>query len=302
LFSGWACKGISLVGRRGEIVLVLGDEASGKSRLLTALGESILNIPTISRSTQTMRGSIHINGIDVNDWHPIQLQQGVGVLINDIRTLSDFSQLLSGLTLYEILDPIRESTKARGGEQISGSIEKTAIRLASEISSISSSLVPRLSSNTLSTAVTANEQDLNPLLEKSTQLLTSCDWEKIILTRILAQIISSNPKLSLSSDSIDRCIDGTVLLLDDLGLHMNEMQLARLIKNLRKSGATTLMTSHQWSIGRYVDKIYVIRNGMIVERGTHEELLKIGPQKSVYAARWKEMFDGIKWIDQHMIS
>jgi len=209
--------------------------------------------------------------------------------MSNIRSLSDISQLLSGMTLHEILDPTISSGGSKG--YASNQLDKSAVVLASEITSISSTLGPRLPPGKLSTAVTANEDDLKRSLNSTIYLLSSSDWEKIVLTRVLAQIISTNQVIG---SSIKQSMEGAVLLLDDMGIHMNEIQQARLLKNLRKSGAATLITSYRWSVGRFADRIYVLQNGAIVENGTHSELLDRGPQRSIYAARWKEMYDESK--------
>jgi len=170
-------------------------------------------------------------------------------------------------------------------------IEKPAIDIASEITSISSTLFPRLPAGKLLTVVTANEDDLTRSPTSQMYLLSSSDCEKIVLTRVLAQIISANQSVTAS---MKLALDGAVLLLDDLGVHMNEIHQAKLLKNLRKSGATTLITSNRWSVGRFADRIFVLHNGVIVENGTHAELLDRGPQRSIYAARWKDMLDESK--------
>ena len=102
----WACSGSSFSCNNGEVLVVLGDAASGKSRLLTAIAESSLTPPRRSRSTTQARGLVSIDGVDVTMWNEVQLKRKVGVLLNDIRTLADTAQLYSGLSLETILDPL----------------------------------------------------------------------------------------------------------------------------------------------------------------------------------------------------
>ena len=80
-----------------------------------------------------------------------------------------------------------------------------------------------------------------------------------------------------------------MLLLDDATSLMNELEEIHLVKSLRKSGAATLITSNRWSTGRFADRIAVVKNGSIIECGTHADLLGRGPQKSAYAAKWAQM-------------
>jgi len=58
---------------------------------------------------------------------------------------------------------------------------------------------------------------------------------------------------------------------------------------LRQSGAATVLTSNKWATGRLGDKVVVIQDGAIVESGTHDELLSLGPQQSLYASKWFAM-------------
>jgi ABC-type multidrug transport system fused ATPase/permease subunit len=48
-------------------------------------------------------------------------------------------------------------------------------------------------------------------------------------------------------------------------------------------------TSNRWATGRFADRIVVMKDGAIVETGTHAELLNRGPQLSIYAAKWHAM-------------
>ena len=68
-----------------------------------------------------------------------------------------------------------------------------------------------------------------------------------------------------------------------------EVEEANVLKNLRRTGAATVFSSNKWSAGRFADRIYVVKDGAIVEGGTHDELLMRGPQQSLYAAKWHAM-------------
>ena len=102
----WAVKGSNIQCRNGEVVLVVGDDGAGKSRLLTAIAEHIFNPPKQARTTTYVRGSISIAGVDLAKWDRKQLQQRVGVLLNDVRTECDYASLMSGCTLEEVLEPV----------------------------------------------------------------------------------------------------------------------------------------------------------------------------------------------------
>jgi ABC-type multidrug transport system fused ATPase/permease subunit len=78
-------------------------------------------------------------------------------------------------------------------------------------------------------------------------------------------------------------------LLDDVLVHLSEVEEARLLRDLKSSGAATLVTSNRWATGRFADRVAVVKDGTIVETGTHSELLNRGPQQSIYAAKWHAM-------------
>jgi len=68
--------------------------------------------------------------------------------------------------------------------------------------------------------------------------------------------------------------------------HMSEVEESNLIKRLKKTGASVLLSSSRWALGRFADRILVLKNGVVVESGTHAELLSLG---RVYASQWNAM-------------
>jgi ABC-type uncharacterized transport system ATPase subunit len=126
----WACRGAQLFCKSGEVCLVLGDDGSGKSRLLTALAEALVSPPAKSRSTVFVRGQINIGGVDATRWDKKRLKRNLALVLNDVRTLSDTAELFSGLTLQEILDP----TNGSGGGP--GSPSQNAIQVAMQVREI----------------------------------------------------------------------------------------------------------------------------------------------------------------------
>lgn len=132
----------------------------------------------------------------------------------------------------------------------------------------------------LSTVVTANEDELAPsLIRPRCHALSPAEWSKLLLARVITQSLYEN----------NNSLQGSVLLLDDATTYMSETEEARLLRTLKGSGAATVMTSHKWASGRWADRIVVIKDGAVVESGSHEELLRLGPQQSVYAAKWQNM-------------
>mmetsp|Transcript_7394 Transcript_7394/g.14000 ORF Transcript_7394/g.14000 Transcript_7394/m.14000 type:complete len:1388 (+) Transcript_7394:157-4320(+) len=276
----WACRGVNISCKAGEVVAVLGDESCGKTRLLATIGELLAMPPKRSRTTTIARGNIAIGGIETQKWNTLELKRKIGIMLNDARTISDMSQLYSGLSLGDILRPTCPSGTHEAAI-------KGAVDLAIEFTGLSKSLLPRLPTR-LDTIVTSNEDDLS-YSNRDIVILSAGEWSKVLLTKLIAQVILTNDNPMSATSSISRSLLGSVLLLDDVTNNLNELEEIKLIKSLKNSGAATLMTSKRWTIGRFATRIVVIQNGSVVESGTHAELIARGADHSVYAARWAQM-------------
>jgi ABC-type multidrug transport system fused ATPase/permease subunit len=285
----WAVRGANLACKNGEVVLLLGDAGSGKSRLLTVLAESAAATPRMAVTSTRVRGSIAFGGVEVTKWEKSQLIKRLGLSLSDVRTIADISRVLSGLSIEEILEPSSGTRSFADVSHNPASTERNAMLIALKITGLYSTLLPRLPSR-LSTVVTANEEDLRPSsLKPRSSLLSSQEWSKLLLARVLTQAIADNENSASSHEKVEQCLIGSFLILDDATAYFSEVDEARVMQDLRRTGAATLMASNRWATGRLADRIVVLRDGAIVESGTHNELLNRGPQQSIYAAKWHAM-------------
>jgi ABC-type multidrug transport system fused ATPase/permease subunit len=285
--QAWAVKGANIQCKNGEVVVVIGSDGAGKSRLLTSISEYIFAPLKSARTTTFVRGSVSVAGVNLSKWDRIQLQRRVGVLLNDVRTVSDYASLVTGCTLEEILEPI-PLVGGAPGRQI-GAKEKNAMAIAIKITGLGSKLSSRLPSK-LATVVSANEDELKPSpLRPPSYPLSPSDWSRVLLTKVIAQLIASNDNQQGSPNSIAKCLIGSILLLDDTTSQMSEVEEANCITALRNTGAAVILTSNRWATGRFADRIVVIENGVIVESGTHSDLINLGPERSLYAMQWNAM-------------
>ena len=110
-----------------------------------------------------------------------------------------------------------------------------------------------------------------------------------MLARILAQTIYDNDNALASDDKVENSLLGSILLLDEPTTRHSEVDEGELFRNLRLTGAATVISTNKWATARFADRICVIKNGALVEMGNHNELLARGPQQSLYAAKWHAM-------------
>jgi ABC-type multidrug transport system fused ATPase/permease subunit len=140
-------------------------------------------------------------------------------------------------------------------------------------------------------------------------------WEAIRLSA-LDQLVNSLPEkldtivgergMKLSGGErqrvgLARCIikKPKLIILDEATAHLDsttEKKIQRNILTPRTSaickGRTTLMIAHRLSTARQSDVIIVLDKGMVVEQGTHDELLALGTETGMYAKMWKDQMEG----------
>ena len=81
-----------------------------------------------------------------------------------------------------------------------------------------------------------------------------------------------------------------ILILDEATSNLDtitEQAISKTINEYAKD-MTTIIIAHRLSTIRHCDKIFVMDKGMVMESGTHDELLK---QKGMYAELWSRQVE-----------
>lgn len=140
-------------------------------------------------------------------------------------------------------------------------------------------------------------------------------WEAVRLSA-LDQLVNSLPEkldtivgergMKLSGGErqrvgLARCIikKPKLILLDEATSNLDSTTEKRIQRNILTpqtsaicKGRTTLMIAHRLSTARQSDVIIVLDKGMVVEQGSHDELLALGAEKGMYAKMWKDQMEG----------
>ncbi|MFY9610632.1 MAG: ABC transporter ATP-binding protein [Blastocatellia bacterium] len=243
--DAWAIRHVSFALRPGERVAFVGENGAGKTTLTKLLAR--LYDPT--------EGRILLDGIDLRDYDIHSVRRAIGVIFQDFVKydlrfdenigVGEIDEVRSYLDASGASERERDSTAPFDGNgEVPGAIIE-----ASEKSQ-ASSLLPRFSKG--------YKQMLGRRFDEGVEL-SGGEWQKIALARAYMR-------------------DAQVLILDEPTASLDAraeyevfIRFSQLI-----AGRMAVIISHRFSTVRMADRIVVLQNGMVIEDGSHQELVTRG--------------------------
>jgi ATP-binding cassette subfamily B protein len=236
----WALRNVNLRLGPGERIALVGANGAGKTTLVKLL----------SRLYDPSEGRILLDGVDLRDYDLASVRKAVGVIFQDYVEYD--MQFDENIAVGEIdqargyLD--RQLERANGAEEPPAAIQSAAER------SLAATLLPRFAAG--------YRQMLGRRFDTGVNL-SGGEWQKVALARAYMR-------------------DAQVLILDEPTASLDAraeyevfLRFAELI-----GGRMAVLISHRFSTVRMADRILVMRDGTVVEQGSHETLLALG---GVYA-------------------
>jgi ATP-binding cassette subfamily B protein len=190
----------------------------------------------IARLYDPTEGRILLDGVDLREYDLADLRHAIGVIFQDfVRYDMRFDE---NIGVGEI-ESVREALEESNGVPDS-------IQLAAQ-NSLAASLLPRFEKG--------YRQMLGRRFEEGVDL-SGGEWQKIALARAYLR------------DAQVLILDEPTAALDARAEYEVFLRFSELV-----AGRMAILISHRFSTVRMADRIIVLRNGEVVEQGTHDELV-----------------------------
>jgi ATP-binding cassette, subfamily B, bacterial len=236
--DNWALQDVSFSLLPGERIALVGENGAGKTTVTKLLAR--LYDPT--------EGRILLDGVDLRDYDLLDVRKAIGVIFQDFVRYD--LRMDENIGVGEI-EKVREDFDSRWNtadspQESDAKPTPGQIVMAAE-KSLASSLLPKLPAQ--------YRQMLGKRFEGGVNL-SGGEWQKVALARAYMR------------DAQVLILDEPTAALDaraeyDVFVRFNELMAGRM----------AVVISHRFSTVRMADRIVVLRNGTVVENGTHEELL-----------------------------
>lgn len=239
--ENWAVRHLSFSLHPRERVALVGENGAGKTTL-TKL---------IARLYEPSEGRILLDGVDLREYDLLDLRRAIGVIfqdfvrydmrfdenvgVGDVELVRDYLDTAPAPVAPALAQPLAEPLAPP--ELISSAAEK----------SLAVSLLPRMPG--------AYRQMLGRRFDEGVDL-SGGEWQKVALARAYMR-------------------DAQLLILDEptAALDARAEYDVFVRFNALMAGRMAIVISHRFSTVRMADRIVVLKNGEIVEQGTHDALV-----------------------------
>lgn len=240
----WAVRHVSFTLRPGERIAFVGENGAGKTTLTKLLAR--LYDPT--------EGRILLDGLDLREYDIHSVRRAIGVIFQDfVKYDLRFDENVGVGEIEEVRSYLDESSaKAQeisgpagnGGHGVPGAIVDASEK------SLASSLLPRFSKG--------YKQMLGRRFDEGVEL-SGGEWQKIALARAYMR-------------------DAQVLILDEPTASLDARAEYEVFVRFSElvAGRMAVIISHRFSTVRMADRIIVLQSGMVIEDGSHAELVARG--------------------------
>ena len=248
--DSWAVRHVSFCIRPGERVALVGENGAGKTTLTKLL----------ARLYDVTEGRILIDGRDIRDYDLVSLRRAIGVIFQDFVKYD--LRFAENIGVGEIekaqsyLDSIESELSPCGpvGKPNTGARE--FVDSDSVLASITSAADKSLASSLLTRLPDKYGQMLGRRFEGGVEL-SGGEWQKIALARAYMR------------DAHLLILDEPTASLDARAEYEVFARFSRLV-----AGRMAVIISHRFSTVRMADRIIVLRDGMLVEDGSHDQLMQ----------------------------
>lgn len=239
----WAVRNANFQIHPGERIALVGENGAGKTTLTKLL----------SRLYDPTEGRILLDGKDLRSYDLASIRKAIGVIFQDFVEYD--LRFDENIAVGEIEKTQNYLNTLDNGHR---SIEK-AEKIPQEIESAADK---SLASSLLGRLPEGYQQMLGYRFDNAVQL-SGGEWQKVALARAYIR-------------------DAQVIILDEPTASLDaraEYEVFRRFSEL-VAGRIAVIISHRFSTVRMADRIIVLNEGMVVEEGTHRELLE---RKGLYA-------------------